>query len=121
MMATSMTQKLAGALSLTSPEQGEFRVLVSLSSLRAGMACMLDRVHRIGETAELCTRNRVQVVQVEEAMRRQREAQHLSRVRGGILRILCRGHQSSPVEVRDCLGRTKMRKKNGTGRIDEVG
>ena len=30
---------------LTSPEQGEFRVLMSLSSLRAGMACMLDRAH----------------------------------------------------------------------------
>ena len=63
---------------------------LSLSSLRASMACMLDRYHQIGDTAGLCAKRREAVVLVEEDMRRQREAQHLARVRGG--HLLRRGH-----------------------------
>ena len=92
-MATSRVDKLARATGLTSPQKaveegrvkGELRVQLSLSSLRAGMACMLDRCHQIGDTAGLCARRREAVVQVEEEMRKQREAQHLARVRGGHL------------------------------------
>ena len=97
-MATSRVEKLARATGLTSPQKaveegrvrGELRVALSLSSLRAGMACMLDRCHQIGDNAGLCARRREAVVQVEEEMRRQREAQHLARVRGG--HLLRRGH-----------------------------
>ena len=70
--------------------QGELRILMSISSLRASMACMLDRCKQIGDTEGLCTRRREVAVQVEEQMRRQREAQHLARVREG--HILRRGH-----------------------------
>ena len=70
--------------------RGELRVQLSLSSLRAGMACMLDRCHQIRDTAGLCARRREAVVQVEEEMRKQREAQHLARVRGG--HLFRRGH-----------------------------
>ena len=97
LMAASRVDKLARATGLTSPQQalekgrvqGELRVQMSLSSLRASMACMLDRCHQIGDTAALCTRRREVAWQVEKAMRRQREAQHQSRVRGHMLR---RGH-----------------------------
>ena len=90
LMATSRVDKLARATGLTSPQQaaekgrvqGQLRVQISLSSLRASMACMLDRCHQIGDTAALCTRRREAVWQVETAMREQREAQHLCRVRG---------------------------------------
>ena len=83
---------------LTSPQQavekgrvqGELRVQLSLSSLRSSMACMLDRCHQIGDTAALCTRRREVAWQVEQAMKKQREAQHLGRVRGH--HILRRGH-----------------------------
>ena len=89
-MATSRVDKLATATGLSSPQQalekgrvqGELRVQISLSSLRAGMACMLDRCHQIGDTAALCTRRREAARQVETAMRKQREAQLLCRVRG---------------------------------------
>ena len=94
-MARSRVKKLARATGLTSDQQeaekgrvqGELRVLMSISSLRASM---LDRCSQIGDTAGLCTRRREVAVQVEEQMRRQREAQHLARVRGG--HILRRGH-----------------------------
>ena len=43
------------------------------------------RCHQIGDKAGLCARRREAVVQVEEEMRKQREAQHLARVRGGHL------------------------------------
>ena len=97
-MATSRVDKVARATGLTSPQQavekgrvqGELRVQLSLSSLRASMACILDRSHQIGDTAGLCAKRRDAVVQVEVAMREQREAQHLARVRGGPL--LCRDH-----------------------------
>ena len=97
-MATSRVEKLARATGLTSPQKaveegrvrGELRVALSLSSLRASMACMLDRCHQIGDTAGLCAKRREAVVLVEEEMRRQREAQHLARVRGG--HLLRRGH-----------------------------
>ena len=97
-MAKTRVEKLARASGLTAPQQevekgrvqGELRMLLSLSSLRASMACMLDRCNQIGDSAGLCTRRREVAVQVEEQMRRQREAQHLSRVRGG--HILLRGH-----------------------------
>ena len=97
-MATSMVEKLARATGLTSPQQaveegrvrGELRVALSLSSLRASMACILDRCHQIGDTAGLCAKRREAVVLVEEEMRKQREAQHLARVRGG--HLLRRGH-----------------------------
>ena len=69
--------------------QGELRVQISLSSMRAGMACMLDRCHQIGDTAGLCSRREV-TWKTEVAMRRQREAQHLARVRGH--HLLRRGH-----------------------------
>ena len=69
---------------------GELRVQLSISSLRASMACMLDRCHQIGDTAALCTRRRDVAWQVEKAMKSQREAQHLCRVRGQ--HMLRRGH-----------------------------
>ena len=50
--------------------RGELRVQLSLFSLRAAMACMLDRCHQIGDTAGLCAKRREAVVQVEEEMRR---------------------------------------------------
>ena len=65
------------------------RMLFSVSSPWASMACMLDRCNQIGDTADLCTRRRKVAVQVEGHMRRQREAQHLARVRED--HILCRG------------------------------
>ena len=97
-MATSRVTKLARETGLTSDQQeaekgrvqGELRVQISLSSLRAGMACMLDRCHQIGDTAGLCTRRREVAWQTKVAMRRQREAQHLARVRGH--HLLRRGH-----------------------------
>ena len=97
-MATSRVTKLARESGLTSGQQevekgrvqGELRVQISLSSLRAGMACMLDRCHQIGDTAGLCSRRREVAWQTEVAMRRQREAQHLARVRGH--HLLRRGH-----------------------------
>ena len=83
-MATSRVDKLARATGLSSPKQavekgrimGELRVQLSISSLRASMACMLDRCHQIGDTAALCTRRRYVAWQVEKAMKSQREAQH---------------------------------------------
>ena len=62
----------------------------SLSRVRASMAHMLDQRHQIGDTAALCTRRREVAWQVEQAMKKQREAQHLGRVRGH--HILRRGH-----------------------------
>ena len=50
----------------------------------------LDRHHQIGDTAGLCTKRREVAWQTEVAMRGQREAQHLARVRG--FHILRRGH-----------------------------
>ena len=38
--------------------RGELRVQLSLSSLRAGMPCMLDRCNQIGDTAGLCAKRR---------------------------------------------------------------
>ena len=97
-MATSRVDELARATGLKSPQQavekgrvqGELRVQLSLSSLRSSMACILDRCHQIGDTAALCTKRREVAWQVEQAMRKQREAQHLGRVRGH--HILRRGH-----------------------------
>ena len=65
-MATCRVDKLARATGLTSPQKaveegrvrGELRVQLSQSSLRAGMACMLDRCHQIGDTAGLCAKRR---------------------------------------------------------------
>ena len=62
--------------------QGELRVQISTCSLRASMACLLDRVHQIGETASLCSKRREAAWQSEMEMRRLREAQFLARVRG---------------------------------------
>ena len=45
------------------------------------MACMLDRCHQIGDTAGFFARMREVAWQTEVAMRTQREAQHLARVR----------------------------------------
>ena len=97
-MSASRVETLARASGLTSPQQaaekgrvqGELRVQLSLSSLRAGTACMLDRCHQIGDTAGLCAKRREVAWQTEVAMRGQREAQHLARVRG--FHILRRGH-----------------------------
>ena len=97
-MATSRVEKLARASGLTSPEQaaekgrvqGELRVRLATCSLRAGTACMLDRTHQIGDTAGLCSKRREVAWAMEEAMRQQREAQFLARVRGR--HILRRGH-----------------------------
>ena len=97
-MATSRVDKLARATGLSSSKQevekglvqGQLRVQLSLSSLRASMACMLDRCHQIGDTAALCTRRREVAWQTEKAMKKQREAQHLGRVRGH--HMLRRGH-----------------------------
>ena len=97
-MATSRVDMLARTTGMTSPQQaaekgriqGELRVQVSISSIRAHMSCMLDRCHQIGDTAGLCAKRREVAWQTEVAMRRQREAQHLARVRG--YNILRRGH-----------------------------
>ena len=97
-MASSRVQKVARSTGLTSAQQAaekgkvqrELRVHLSLSSLRAGMACMLDRCHQIGETAGLCAKRREVAWRVEEEMRRGRQAQHLARVRG--FHILRKGH-----------------------------
>ena len=59
-------------------------------NLRAGMACLLDRVHQIGETAALTSKRRDADWQAELAMRRVREAQNLARARGR--NLLRRGH-----------------------------
>ena len=97
-MATSRVNKLARATGLDSSQQavekgrvqGELRVQLSLSSLRATMACMLDHCHQIGDTAALCSKRREVALQVEKAMRQQREAKHLGRVWGQ--HKLRRGH-----------------------------
>ena len=57
----------------------ELRVQISTCSLRACMACLLDRVHHIGDTASLCRREASWQAEVE--MRCLREAQFLKRVR----------------------------------------
>ena len=54
------------------------------------MACLLDRVHQIGEGAALCSKMREAALLVEEQMRQEREAQWLARVRGR--RMLRLGH-----------------------------
>ena len=64
--------------------QGELRVQISTCSLRAGMACLLDRVHHIGDTASLCRREASWQAEVE--MRCLREAQFLKRVRADTFR-----------------------------------
>ena len=97
-MADARVRKLARATGLSYEQQaaekgrvqGELRVQLSLASLRAGMACMLDRCHQIGETAGLCAKRREASWRVEEEMRRVRQAQHVARVRGR--HILRKGH-----------------------------
>ena len=97
-MADSRVRKLARATGLSYEQQaaekgrvqGELRVQLSLASLRAGMACMLDRCHQVGETAGLCAKRRETSWRVEEEMRRVRQAQHLARVKGH--HILRKGH-----------------------------
>ena len=94
-MATSRVDKLARATGLSSPKQavekgrvmGALGVQLSISSLCASMACMLDRCHQIGDTAALCTSRRDVAWQVEKS---RREAQHLCIVRGQ--HMLRRGH-----------------------------
>ena len=89
-MATSRVDAVARGNGFTLGEreaekgrvQGELRMQLSTCSLRAGMACLLDRVHQIGETAALSSKRRDAAWQAELAMRRVREAQHLARVRG---------------------------------------
>ena len=54
-----------------------------LSSLRAGITCMLDHCHQIGDTAGLCSTSREVAWQTEVAMLRQRETHHLARERFG--------------------------------------
>ena len=97
-MATSRVDAVARGNGFTLGEreaekgrvQGELRMQLSTCSLRAGMACLLDRVHQIGETAALSSKRRDAAWQAELAMRRVREAQHLARVRGR--HLLRRGH-----------------------------
>ena len=52
--------------------RGELTVQLFLSSLRAGITCMLDHCHQIGDTAGLCSTSREVAWQAEAAMRRQR-------------------------------------------------
>ena len=54
---------------------------ISTCSLRAGMACLLDRVHQIGEIASLCSKRREAAWQAEVEILRLREVQFLARVR----------------------------------------
>ena len=64
--------------------QGQLRRWLSTASLRAAMACMLDRVHQIGEGAALISKRREEVLAVE------RNTQWLAKVRGTSL--LRKGH-----------------------------
>ena len=62
---------------------GELRVHLSVACLRASMGLILTRMNQVGEGAALVGKRREVGRQVEEARRRQREAQHLARVWGG--------------------------------------
>ena len=53
--------------------QGQLRSWLSTASLRAGMACMLDGVHQIGEVAALISKRREETLALEERMERERE------------------------------------------------
>ena len=89
-MAESRVKKLARASGLSVAKRAEEKGLavaqlrreLSTCSLRAGMACILDRVHQVGEGAALCSKRRETVLAVEREMHQAREAQWLARVRG---------------------------------------
>jgi hypothetical protein len=70
--------------------QGQLRRWLSTASLRASMACMLDRVHQIGEGAALISKRREETLALEERMEREREAQWVAKIRGR--NILRKGH-----------------------------
>ena len=69
---------------------GQLRRELSTCTLRASMACLLDRVHQIGDNAALCNKRRERARHVEEQMRRERQAQWLSRTRD--VHVLRKGH-----------------------------
>ena len=97
-MAASRVSKLARATGLQRGRfevekglaQGQLRRWLSTASLRASMACMLDRVHQIGEGAALISKRREETLALEERMEREREAQWVAKVRGK--NILRKGH-----------------------------
>ena len=69
---------------------GELRVQLSVASIRASMGLIITRMNQVGEGAAMVGKRREAVRQVEEARRRQREAQHLARVWGGP--VVRKGH-----------------------------
>ena len=97
-MAASRVAKLARASGIQRGRhevekgiaQGQLRRWLSTASLRASMACMLDRVHQIGEGAALISKRREMTLALEERMERERETQWLSKLRGR--NVLRKGH-----------------------------
>ena len=97
-MAASRISKLARTAGLQNKRfeeekgmvEGQLRRWVSTASLRAAMACMLDRVHQIGEGAALISKRREEAMTMERRMDSERETQWLAKVRG--TNILRKGH-----------------------------
>ena len=62
--------------------QAQLRHWLITASLRAIMACMLDRVTQRGEGAALVSKRKVVTLALEERMERERETQGLSKLSG---------------------------------------
>ena len=66
---------------------GQIRRTISTAVVRANAACLLSRMSQVGEGASLASKRRDFVRLEEVKMRREREAQWLSRIRGrGLIR-----------------------------------
>ena len=64
---------------------GQLRRMLSMTAVRANFDCLLSRMHQVGEGAAMGSRRREINVLQEERMRKERECQWLSMVRGGPL------------------------------------
>ena len=64
---------------------GQLRRQLSTACVRAASQCLLDRMHQCGEGANMASRRREASVQVELAMRAERDLQWVSRVRGPVV------------------------------------
>ena len=97
-MADSRVSKLARASGLQKGRfeaekglaQAQLRRWLSTVSLRAAMACTLDRVHQIGDGAALISKRREETMVMERRMAEEREVQWLAKTRGR--NVLRRGH-----------------------------
>ena len=89
MMAKSRVEKIARleGRQISESEKGvvvgQIRRNLSTATIRAAMSCLLSRMNQCGEGAALAAKRREVNLREEELMRRERELQWISRVRGG--------------------------------------